>query len=301
MTASTFFRSGSHHLAKARQARFRFACLASALVVAVFSAGLYREAEWATSLLPWPDVRMTYIFLASIGASIAAPTAWAAWRNEPGALDAIAFELTVGAPITGAYFLWLAVDWRDREVAASGIGFLLTGAIAAIVYRHTRTIPIRDPRRLPAVFRGTFAAFCGLLVVLGSLLALQRPNIFPWDIPPQTSTLIGLIFLSAALLFAFIVARPMWAYGEMALAAFLAYDLVLFVPYVDLLRNIDDTAALSSYYGASYSVASAGAGIRETNLIVYLAVLAISSIAAIALFAWGAMGRHPRPATESGD
>jgi hypothetical protein len=173
------------------------------------------------------------------------------------------------------------------------------GAGAAFAFRLTRTVPLRDQRPLPTMFRGAFVVICGILIVLGSVLAFQRPNIFPWDISPETSTMIGIIFLSAALLFALVVARPMWAYGEMVLTAFIAYDIVLFIPYIDLLRNIDDSATLSSYYGAPYTVASSGSGVRETNLIVYLTVLAFSALLAIAIYVWGAMVRHrgtaPRP------
>src|SRR5690606_1590255 len=83
------------------------------------------------------------------------------------------------AQATGA-----AIDWRDWDVALFAIGFLLIGASAAMVYRLTRGIPIRDPRRLPTAFRGAFVVICGILIVLGSMLAFQRPNVFPWDISP---------------------------------------------------------------------------------------------------------------------
>lgn len=292
MDAFTFFHSGSHDESERRTTWFRWMCFAAVLPIVVVGVGLSRQSGWATSLWPWPDVRMTYIFLASIAASIAAPVAWAAWRNEPGALDVIAFELMIGAPAVGGYLLWLAFDWRDRDIALFGIGFLAIGISAAMVYRLTRGIPIKNPRRLPTFFRCAFVVICAILIVLGSMCAFQRPDVFPWDISPETSTVIGLIFLSAALLFALIVARPMWAYGEMALTAFIAYDIVLLFPYIDLLRNLDDTVTLSSYYGSSYGVASTGSGVRETNLIVYISVLAITSLLTIFLYAWGILERR---------
>jgi predicted dehydrogenase len=84
----------------------------------------------------------------------------------------------------------------------------------------------------------------------------------------------------------------MWIYGEMALTAFIAYDIVFLVPYIDLLRNLDDIATLSSYDGSRYSVTSAGSGVRETNLIVYFSVPAVSAGLALAIYGCGAMTRR---------
>jgi hypothetical protein len=78
----------------------------------------------------------------------------------------------------------------------------------------------------------------------------------------------------------------------MTLTAFIAYDIALLVPYIHLLRNLDDTATLSSYDGSQFSVTSAASGVRDTNLIVYISVLAVSAGLALAIYGWGAMKRR---------
>jgi hypothetical protein len=253
----------------------------------VVAVGFYWQAAWATRLWPLPDVRMTYIFLASMASAIGAPLAWAAWRNELGTLRAIAFGGMIGVPAMGLYLLWLGVDRRDWEIAVAGITLNGIGAIWTVILLWLRHEPLHDPRPLPGVFRVSFIVIVGILLLVSGYLTLQVEDIFPWTLAPETSTMIGLIFLTAALLFVWVILHPMWAYGEMALAGFLAYDLVLFIPYVDLVRNRNDTTTIADYYGGSYVVTPNDNGINEVTLVIYLGVLATSTILAIGIFAWG--------------
>jgi hypothetical protein len=257
-------------------------------MLGVLAVGLYRQVAWATSLWPLPDVRMTYIFLASMAAAIGAPLAWAAWRNELGTLRAIAFGGMIGVPAMGVYLLWLGMDRRDLEITVPGIALIAIGATWAVILMWLRNEPLRDRRPLPGVFRVSFIVIVGILLLVSGYLTLQVEDIFPWTLTPETSTMIGLIFLTAALLFVWVIAHPMWAFGEMALAGFLAYDLVLFFPYVDLVRNRNDATTIADYYGgATYVVAASDNGINEVTLVIYLGVLAISTILAIGIFVWG--------------
>lgn len=276
-----------------RQRRWiRLLCLAAVLAQIPIGVGLYRQASWMVDLWPLADVRMTYIFYASVVASIVAPLAWAAWRDDLGALEAIGFEFTIGAPVVGLYLAWLALDRRDGDLAGFAIVSFALGAAAVLLARWARRVPLRDVRPLPALFRWSFVVFCGLLILVGGALTLHM-DAFPWQLTPENSTIIGLIFLSAALLFAWILAHPTWAYGEMAMTAFLAYDLVLFVPYIDLMRNRNDTATVSSYYGGNpdYAVVAGDNGVNELSLTIYLAVLAVSAILAVSMYAWGYVTR----------
>jgi hypothetical protein len=288
MLASTHLQSMSFHLTDRQRAWARVACMAGALMLGVLAVGLYRQVAWATSLWPLPDVRMTYIFLASMAAAIGAPLAWAAWRNELGTLRAIAFGGMIGVPAMGVYLLWLGMDRRDWEITVSGIALIAIGAIWAVILMWLRNEPLRDRRPLPGVFRVSFIVIVGILLLVSGYLTLQVKDIFPWTLAPETSTMIGLIFLTAALLFVWVIAHPMWAFGEMALAGFLAYDLVLFFPYVDLVRNRNDATTIADYYGgATYVVTASENGINEVTLVIYLGVLAISTILAIGIFVWG--------------
>jgi len=294
MLAPGLFRSQPFQVTDRQLRWVRGFCILVALGQVAAGIGLLRQFDWAIGGWPLPDVRMTYIFLASIAASIAAPCAWVAWRNEPGALRAIGFELMIGVPAVGSYLLWLAADRRDRDLAVTGIAALVFGAVWAMIFWWSRQVPLRDSRPLPRLYRASFIVFGGILTVVGGALALQVENVFPWTISPETSTVIRIIFISAALLFGWIVAHPEWVYGEMALTGFLAYDLVLLVPYLDLWRNRGDVSTISSYYGApSVSSGVSDNGINELSLAVYLTVLVVSAILAIGLYVWGHV-KQPR-------
>ncbi len=269
------------------------------LMVAILAAqvpvgiGLYLDAGWATDLWPLEDVRMTYIFLASIVASTAALIVWPMARDDPGALRAAAFNLSTATPPLGLYLLWLSRDGDNRDLIAPGIAFVLFGLAWTVVGRFLRTIPVRDTRQLPKIVRVVFVGFCVLLIPLGTALLFQVEDIFPWTISPENSTVAGIIFLSAAGLFLFILAHPLWIYGEAGFASFLAYDLVLAVPYLDFYRNRNDEETVASYYGAAYAPPAGDNGVGELSLVIYLSVLAISALAAVAFLAWSFW---PRPA-----
>jgi hypothetical protein len=266
----------------------RLLCVGIVFIQVPLGFGLYRQWSWMVDAWPLPDARMTFIFYASIVAAIAAPLAWAAWRDELGVLESIGFELMIGAPVVGGYLAWLALDRRDGALGVFAVASLAMGVAAATLWQWARRVDLRDNRPLPTLYRACFVGFCCVLVPVGIALILRR-DAFPWRPSPENATIIGLVFLSAALLFAWIAAHPKWAYGEMAMTAFLAYDLVLLVPYLDLLRQRDDVTAVSSYYGGdpAYAAATGDNGINELSLTLYLGVLAVSALLAVGMYAWG--------------
>lgn len=289
MPGRELFRSGAFDDITRQRQWVRALCIAVVLLEIPFGIGFFRQSAWATDLWPLPDVRMTYIFFASIIATTATLFAWAAWRNEPGTLPAVGVVAATATPAIGAYLIWVGLDRNDNEITTAGIVMIVVGIVAVAFSLWAGRVPINDPRPLPALFRWSFVGFCCVLVPIGTALALQVENVFPWTLAPENSTVVGMIFLSAAALFLWIVAHPRWAYGEMALTSFLAYDLVLFGPYLDLWRNRDDTAVVASYYGGdpSYVAASGDNGISEQNLAFYLAVLTVSALLAVAIYVWG--------------
>lgn len=266
----------------------RLLCIAVVLAEIPFGVGFYRQSTWATDLWSVPDVRMTYIFFASIIATTATLFAWAAWRNEPGTLPVIGLVAATATPAIGLYLIWVSLDGSETDVTVAGVVAIAAGFATVAFSRRAGRVPVRDPRPLPTPFRWSFVGFCCVLIPVGTALTLQVENAFPWELAPENSTVIGLIFLSAAVLFAWIIRHPRWAYGEMALTSFLAYDLVLLGPYLDLFRNRNDAATVASYYGGdpSYAAAATDNGINELGLVLYLAVLMISAIVAISIYLW---------------
>jgi hypothetical protein len=80
----------------------RIVAVGSGLALTVVAAGLYARASWATTLWPWPDVKMTYIFLASVLAAAIAPSIWIGITGEmailaPGALNTLILNLMFAA------------------------------------------------------------------------------------------------------------------------------------------------------------------------------------------------------------
>lgn len=298
MAVRAFLSSGSDVPGDRQRQAMRALCIAMVLVQIPIGVGLFVDASWATDLWPLPDVRMTSIFLASIVATTAIVTIWPVLRNDPGVLIAPAINLALATSAIGLYLLGLATNRDDAGLMASGVAFTAFSVAWAAIGLWARRVPIRDQRRLPGMIRAIFVVFIALLVPIGTALLFQVDDIFPWDIAPENSTVAGVVFLSAAVLFAVIVARPLWIFGEMALASFLAYDVVLAVPYLDFFRNRDDADTVASYYGgAGYTPPAGETGVGELSLVVYLAVLAISAAVAIAFFAWGTRaGREVVPA-----
>jgi hypothetical protein len=75
-----------------------------------------------------------------------------------------------------------------------------------------------------------------------------------------------------------------WAFASGTPWGFLAYDLVLFSPYIALLGKEGDPATGFDPYG--YGVTPGGGnGVNETSLAVYLVVLTVSTL--LALWAFG--------------
>src|SRR5687768_15801932 len=107
MVAQAFLSSGSDVPALRQRQAMRAFCIAMVLLQIPVGIGLYLDAEWATALWPLPDVRMTYIFLASIVATTGIVTIWPVLRRDLGVLIAPAINLALATSAIGLYLLWL--------------------------------------------------------------------------------------------------------------------------------------------------------------------------------------------------
>jgi hypothetical protein len=255
-------------------------CLANGAFWIAIGVGLYARAGWATSLWPWPDVGMSYVFLASILAAIAAPSIWIGVTREFAAFAGVGINTMIVNAGVGTYLAWRAYRWNEAltgPIVVCIAAFLLGAAF----YLWSRRLAVLDPRPMPPIVRGAFVLFGTILVLVGGALALQMPRVFPWNLQPQSSTLFGLIFLGAASYFFHAVARPRWAFGAAPLWAFLAYDLVLFAPYLRLLVGSADDAAFADDYGGAVDGAAA---VNLPSLSIYLTVLAVSTLLALFMF-----------------
>ncbi|HUG26359.1 MAG TPA: hypothetical protein VMN83_28035 [Albitalea sp.] len=242
-----------------------------ALVFALLSLVLVGAGPRVTAAWPWPEMSISFVFLGAITASVATVWASVALSGEFAALAGVGLNIVV-AGVPAIVFL----GWQVATGAHADLGLALAFAIASSAFglwlwRATRGLPVHDPRPLPRTVRVAFFAFVVTLVVAGTALAVQR-QVFPWRLQPSSATLFGFIFLGAAAFFANAVRSGRWAVAAPALWGFLAYDLVLFVPYGRLL--FADTAAADDFYGD-------GQRVDMASLAVYLTVLAASTMLAL--------------------
>jgi hypothetical protein len=253
-----------------RGALFLFGLLNLAL-----AGGLFLQTGWAIQAWPWPDGRLSYIFVASIFAAIAAALLWIAVTGELRPLAAGALNLMVTLGGMTVYLLSLALQGGRPEVlgyaVATGAGFL----VSVVAFLWARRVPVRDPRPTPTPVLVSFLLFALVLIAASVALFSRQEAIFPWPLNPDTSVLFGWIFLGDAFYFLYGLVHRRWHNAAPQLWSFLAYDLLLLGP---LLGHLDAVAAE-----------------HRPSLLVYIGVLVFSLLVAVAYLianpetrAWGA-------------
>ncbi len=236
---------------------FRYSLFVVAGLMLVLTIGFFWQMPWATGLWPWPESRLSYIFLASITASIAASSLWTAVSQEYGALRSQAINTvvaTAGVAITA--FSFLASDGSTGTLVL-GIVAVLLFLLGIGTYLLFRQYPIKDPRPLPGAVRISFAFFAIVLILVGGAMVLGA-QVFPWPLQAGSRAAYGCVFLGAATYFFYPVLRPSWHNARAQLWGFLAYDIVLIVPFVghfervtpELLPNLIVYVAVLIYSGA---------------------------------------------------
>jgi hypothetical protein len=198
--------------------------------------GFIFRLPFAVNLWPWEDGRYSYLFIGSILAAASAAALWIGWTGELCNLPAGTLNLFVIGLTTSIYFFYLFLQER-AEMLVYAIGSLLAGLISGGFFLWSRHLPISDTRPTPRVVRVSFGIFVATLLLAGTALILRMP-IFPWDLNPDSSVVFGCIFLGDAFYFIYALLRPYWGNAFGQLLSFLAYDLVLIVPFLQLLESV---------------------------------------------------------------
>lgn len=226
----------------------------SGLLVLTFAIGFIVRAPFALGIWPWDDGRYSYLFVGSILAAVSAALLWIGWTGQLGAYPAGLLNIFVIALGTSIYFFRLAAQGR-LELLLFGIFSVLTVIASGAAFFWSRKLPLTDTRPTPKLVRVSFGIFVTALFLAGGALILRLP-VFPWDLDPDSSIVFGCIFLGDAFYFLYGLYRPVWGNGFGQLLSFLAYDLVLIVPFVALFDTVPPE--------------------RMLNLVVYIAVLVYS-------------------------
>ena len=228
--------------------------LIGGLFILMLAFGFIFRIPLALSIWPWEDGRYSYLFIGSILAAVSAAALWIGWTGELGALPAGSLNVFVIALTTSVYFFNLVSQGRS-ELFGVGIASVLMTLTSGAAFLWSRRLPLTDPRPTPALVKVSFGIFIASLFLAGGALVLHLP-VFPWDLNPDSSVVFGCIFLGDAFYFLYGLFRPRWGNAFGQLLSFLAYDLVLIVPFVLLFDTIKPE--------------------RMLNLVVYTAVLVYS-------------------------
>lgn len=259
--------------------------LALAVAESIGALLLLSGVPWAVSLLPFVGrTAMSNTFLASFLLASAAATGWCLYVRSDRGFTGIGLDTLL---IFGCIALVLVVGSLDGGGGASPVFALVSGVMAAgggWLLRWALRHPWRDPRCTPPSVVASFAIFVVALLAVGTLLILRVPDVLPWRITPELSTLYGLMFLSASSYYAYGVLDRRWENAGGQLAAFLVYDLVLIVPLA------------SQILGRGPTPYQRGDGSISVNLALYVGVILYSgALAGYHLFVSRAtrIGRDP--------
>jgi hypothetical protein len=181
---------------------------------------------------------MSNIFVSSILAAIGAPIIWIGLANESRAMAGGALNLLVtGAGIAASTFTFYSRDPQpDFLLVGIFSSQLAIVCIGLLLYSQRKSF--LDARPTPWIVRVSFIAFAIVLLLTSISLLAQRPNIFPWPLLAENSVMYGWIFLGAMCYFLYGVVYPVWSNARGQMIGFLAYDLVLIVPFLIHFTNV---------------------------------------------------------------
>ena len=251
-----------------------------ALVWTVLTIGFYFQQSWITWVWPWHDQRMTYIFFASIAAAVAGPLGWIAVVNEPAAIAGMTLDGLVITSLITIGLIVMAITRSDSRLFLFAAGTAIAAIFSAAMFRQFRTYPVTDGLAQPRLVTWVFAVLVAALFTLGVMLLFRTSNVFPWDLPGRTSTMIGTVFIGAGTWFTFGLIRRIWVHSGGQLIGLLAYDIVLIVPYW---RAVAHRNAISSSggYGTFPDTGTVIDRTQQANtpsLFIYTAVITASAL-----------------------
>ncbi len=241
---------------------FRYFMFLVCAVQLFFAAAFLLQMPFAVQLWPLPNTTpLSFIFLSSIFAAAAAPTLWCLFTREYGALAGIALDYTAIFVPVGLLAFQVGSSTGSGGLillGLSSVGMVIFG-LALLLW--SIRIPIQDTRPMPKLVWWSFVVFLIALLIVGGMLVLKTPNILPWTVTPEFSVIAGWFFLGAAAYFTYGLLRPGWHNAAGQLVGFLAYDIILILPFLQRLPTITPELRL--------------------NLIIYIIVVSYSGLLAI--------------------
>lgn len=242
-------------------ATLRYLSISIGVLLLAVGTGMGLNMSWATAAWPWPDGKLSYLFVGSILAAVSVAIIWIGWSGEWGALPAGAVTALVMTSGMSIYLFQLSSRPGGPNLLPYALSFAFVALSSLGFFFWSRRFAIRDVRPMPVLLRVSYAIFVIVLVLAATALILRVPTIFPWPLNPDSSVMFGWIFIGDACYFLYSLLNPRWHNARAQLLSFLAYDLVLIVPFLGLFATIGQD--------------------RMPSLLLYMAVLIYSGLLAI--------------------
>lgn len=189
------------------------------------------QVPWTLSFWPWANSSLPYTFLGAITAAIGGSLLWVGLSGEFGTLVGGAINLMLFYTGLGSSLFLLFLSNADQRLLAGAL-FCAIGALLSLgVFLWVRHYPLLDQRPTPRPVRISFGIFAAILLLVGSGVLLQIPNVYAWKLNEETSMLLGWFFIGACSYFLYGLLYPRWPNACGQLWSFLAYDLVLLGPF----------------------------------------------------------------------
>lgn len=236
---------------------FRWLLIVIAIAQLLIGLGFALGIPAVTRLWPFSYTgTLAYTVIGSIIVAAGASALWCLWTRAYGAVAGIALDyLCIAVPM---FIFTLQVARGSSALIAFALSLAAIGVVGLFMYLYTRRFPLPAQPRLPRPVHIAFAVFVVVLVLIGGALILRTPNILPWNVTSTVSVLYGWLYIGAAAYFAYALIRPGWYNAGGQLAGFLAYDLVLIVPFVQRLPTVEPRYAASLIV---YTIIVAGSGL----------------------------------------
>ncbi len=240
----------------------RYILVGIGVIQLIFAVGFFMQVTAITRLWPLPYTNaLSFIFIASITAAAAASTLWCVIMREDAGLAGVALDyVAIFIPLAILMFQ-LAGGRSNSALTTFGLVCIAQVVVGLALLAWSLRRPVRDRRPVPRLVRVSFGVFVVALIIAGGQMVLKNTHIMPWQISTDATIVYGWMFLGAAAYFAYGLLRPGWYNAGGQLAGFLAYDLVLIIPFLQRLPTV-------------------GPELR-TNLIIYVSVLVYSGLLAI--------------------
>jgi hypothetical protein len=205
----------------------------------LLAVAYFLQLSFAVNLWPYPGTtKLTFIFISSIFAAAAASTFWAAASKNYGALVGIGLDyFAILAPVA-IFSVQLGLNTSSIPYMLYGIACMVGALFGLGLLLWSNRFPIDKTLPMPRPVWWSFGLFIIALLVVSIQLILKVPNVLPWKITPELSVVIGWMFIGAAMYFVYGLLRPSWLNAAGQLVGFLAYDVILIVPFLQRLPTI---------------------------------------------------------------